>query len=307
MKRSLFLGIILLLACQSPQPTVAPSPSVRQVSKAPDAGRARTNLGGAGGTLVAATFDLVALAAAGHFDGIASTTMKTLNDPAYNSGPRIFEGYLLSDVIDRLKGFRDFAPDAHDLRFVCNDGYMTTFSFKSLEGAVGLLAVGVRAGSTLDWPPYTHGKKTKTPAPFYLVWKDEKVSKDRPWPYQLTRIEVISKQAQGSRLQSKNGKHLAGRKVYETHCMACHSINLVGGKMGPELNVPQNICEYRSREYLEAFIRLPQSYRAGSLMPAMSFLSTEQMSSLLGYVCHMNYAKVCESPQSCTELITKAN
>ena len=47
-----------------------------------------------------------------------------------------------------------------------------------------------------------------------------------------------------------------------------------GGKMGPELNVPKNILEYRDREQLAAFIKNPQAFRFGSLMPPTALSET---------------------------------
>ena len=62
----------------------------------------------------------------------------------------------------------------------------------------------------------------------------------------------------------------------------CHSINGEGGKVGPELNVPMSIVEYRSAVQLKAFIRNPERFRY-TTMPAHEHLSDKDLDALLAY------------------------
>ena len=52
--------------------------------------------------------------------------------------------------------------------------------------------------------------------------------------------------------------------------------------MGPDLNVPQSIVEYRPIEQVKAYIRDPQTFRY-STMPAHRDLSDAQLDQLIGY------------------------
>ena len=70
----------------------------------------------------------------------------------------------------------------------------------------------------------------------------------------------------------------------------CHSINGEGGTVGPELNVPRSIVEYRPIEQLKAFIRDPQSFRY-SAMPAHRHLSDEELDALIAYFRAMSQRK----------------
>ena len=246
------------------------------------------------------TYELVQLAERGVFNDLEVVELTTLDDPAYKSGPKTFVGYELGAVLSRLDGFYDYSPAEYSLRFVCKDGYRTTFSYDSLKGARGLLATGLK-GNSNSWLPYLDGKTSRIPAPYYLVWADTPVSKDRPWPYQFTSIEVVSKAGLGDLLAPLESAFAEGRKAFESNCMACHSVNLVGGSMGPELNVPRNICEYRSTSFIQDFISSPQSYRAASPMPAMPFIKGKELKNLMGYLCHMAKRKVCATAEDCKQ------
>ena len=78
----------------------------------------------------------------------------------------------------------------------------------------------------------------------------------------------------------------AGSKLFEEHCLRCHAVNRLGGRVGPELNVPMNITEYRDRKILRQFIKNPQAFRH-TAMPAHDFLSDEERELILDYLVFM--------------------
>ncbi len=59
-----------------------------------------------------------------------------------------------------------------------------------------------------------------------------------------------------------------------------------GGKVGPDLNAPQSVTEYRSPEMLKAFIRKPSQFRY-THMPDHADLSDADLDNLLDYLRHM--------------------
>ena len=58
-----------------------------------------------------------------------------------------------------------------------------------------------------------------------------------------------------------------GFALFRAACITCHAINREGGRVGPDLNVPQSIVEYRPAAQIRAFIKDPHTFRY-STMPA---------------------------------------
>ena len=62
----------------------------------------------------------------------------------------------------------------------------------------------------------------------------------------------------------------------------CHAINGEGGKIGPDLNIPRSIVEYRPAEQIAAYVRDPAAFRYTS-MPAHTHLSDSDLAHLIAY------------------------
>ena len=156
------------------------------------------------------------------------------------------------------------------------------------------------------WAPKLRGKSEQTPAPYYLVWAGETDLKARPWPYQLVSIEVLVDDALAAALEPPpEAGAEAGYQLFRTYCLACHTVNLQGGKMGPELNVPKNISAYRDGDLVRAFVRNPQSFRAASLMPPQ-MISNDKIEAIFVYLRAMEKRKVCASAAECAALVEAA-
>ena len=74
----------------------------------------------------------------------------------------------------------------------------------------------------------------------------------------------------------------AGFAIFRSECIACHAINGEGGTIGPELNVPQSIVEYRPEEQLKAYIRKPEAFRYTS-MPSHEHLTSADLDAVIAY------------------------
>ncbi len=134
------------------------------------------------------------------------------------------------------------------------------------------------------------------PGPFYLVWtKPEQRDPDRyPWPYQLVQIEAAPFEREYPHTApaglARDAPAWRGFATFKNDCIACHSINTEGGKIGPDLNVPRSIVEYRPSAQIKAYVHDPSAFRYTS-MPAHLELSPAQLDELIAYFEAMSTRK----------------
>ena len=203
--------------------------------------------------------------------------------------PQTYRGYWLRDVMAAV----DFDPAvASELIFHCADGYAPHHAPDKLAGLQLFLAigqVGVPGGGR--WEKVKIGKDYLSPEPYYIVTRDPASYKQFSWPLQVMTIEAMSRRPeyalaypQGA---SEDGPVMHGFRLFKSLCLGCHSMNLQGGSVGPELNVPRSITEYRTPRFLRDFIRTPGSFRARSKMPGYPQLSSTDMDALLAYLGYM--------------------
>lgn len=83
------------------------------------------------------------------------------------------------------------------------------------------------------------------------------------------------------------------------NCPSCHSVNLVGGDLGPEPNVPRNVTEYWSAAHLAAFVKAPETYRARSKMPGFGHLADAECAAILTWIATMRGRKICPDGKAC--------
>lgn len=257
-----------------------------------------------GDSLVVARLDLKALLTEGALAKAPRQDVSVVLDPFYKEGPLQARGVSLDALLAQIPNLESLDKAAHSLRFVCGDGYRATASFESLANGRAVVAETLlKDGAPVAWPSKQRGKGAQDPGPYYLLWEGETFSKERPWPYQWVALEIIKNDAEVLALAPPPEAGVeAGLELFKVHCRACHSMNLNGGVLGPELNVPQNIMTYREREQVAAFIKAPQSFRAGSMMPAVS-LDDAQLAQVLDYVTAMGQRRVCTTMESCQEML----
>jgi mono/diheme cytochrome c family protein len=214
-----------------------------------------------------------------------------------------------------LRAVLGLIPDLESLRkegsevvFTADDGYVATMALDDALTGNGLIAFrDLDAPAGKDWQPFKQGKETTTPGPFYVVWPNQDPDDwAYPWPYQLATIDVVPfSEAYGKAMPDGGDARVRkGFNVFRTYCLKCHSVNLAGGELAPELNVPKNVTEYWDRDVLAAFVGDVPSFRAGSKMPSfVGLLTHEDIDLALDYLVHMASQKVCSTAESCEAMV----
>ena len=222
---------------------------------------------------------------------------KIVVDDPYYGRRKHFLACPLREVLTLGFGEPAARLESADFFLEARDGYRKPASGARLLEPGGYLAFADadRArGADPGWEPID--RRQVDPGPFYVVWTGPQQTDPHryPWPYQLATIEIAAFETEYPhtlpRGAAPGSPAWAGFAVFRDDCIACHAINGEGGRVGPELNVPRSIVEYRPTEQIKAYIRDPQSFRYTS-MPAHPHLSDEQLDGLIAYFQAMKDAK----------------
>ena len=220
------------------------------------------------------TLDLAALTK------VAPAETITVFDPYYQR-QKHFRAVPLLPVLAAGFGGRDLRREEVLLR--AQDGYTVPIAGARLYEGGAYLAF--RDEDVPGWEPI--GPQHADPAPFYLVWtrpgQDKLETHPRPWALQTIEVTRFEKAFPHVPPTGGGAQVKHGFAVFRAECIKCHAINREGGHVGPDLNVPQNIFEYRPEAQIRAYIRDPQQFRY-SAMPAHPDMSDEDLDALLAYL-----------------------
>ncbi len=213
-------------------------------------------------------------------------------DPHYNKTKR-FKAFALQDVLNL--GFKNnWSSDKYtDIGFKALDGYNSVSKIGLLNEDGGYLTF-----EDFDFPSWEPiGRNKANPAPFYLVWLKENQTTEfgYPWPWQLKEINLTTFKDQYPKVYpdgvAKNSSEFVGFSIFKERCVRCHSIDNQGGKIGPDLNAPKNILEYRSQDMVKEFIKNPSEYRY-THMPDHKDLSDQDLDNLIRYFLYLDKNKM---------------
>ena len=217
-----------------------------------------------------------------------------VEDPYYKT-PKRFRAWPLACVLEQGLGALGPSFAGEDVLLRALDGYTRATDGAVLAEPGGYLAFADADRADGGFDPIDY--RQANPAPFYLIWQGagEKDVVRYPWPYQLAEVEVVRVEQRFPRAVPKAAApgSLARRgfDVFRRSCLQCHAVNGEGGRVGPELNVPQSVVEYRPEAQLRAFIRDPQQFRY-TQMPANPHLTEGDLDALLAYFRHMSAHKL---------------
>lgn len=237
------------------------------------------------------TIDLVALQKQGK---LPSTTAITVTDDPVYHGVKHYNAFSLQELLNLYPEIKSLNATNYQIVFECEDGYkpvMPLGQFLSKKAFIAISDIDAPKGEL--WSKIIKDGQEMKAAPFYLVYKDvSSKDTDYKWPYNLTKIHFVTAFKYDSLLFPKEDKKAAiGFLLYKKNCIICHSINKIGGKMGPELNYPKSVTEYWKNDQLKAFIKNPASFRNNVKMPTLN-LKEKEIEEITNYLTYMSKHKL---------------
>lgn len=219
----------------------------------------------------------------------AALTIDVIYDPVFKRAKK-YEAIPLKPYLEQLVVSQNLDTADTEIIFLCKDGYNPSMSLnKVLQNEPYLVIKDLEAIEGKNWIDTLQGKWT----PFYLVWPNNaKGTKGFTWPYGLKFLQFKTSDAAYKAAFPKDEKQIAGFELYKSKCMKCHSVNKVGGIMGPEFNIPKSITQYWQAADIKAFVKDPYSYRYNSKMPPVEGIKDEEIDKIISYLSYMKDHKI---------------
>jgi len=203
-----------------------------------------------------------------------------------------YKGYDIKQIIASIIKSVNFDTTKCLVVFECKDGYKPAMDISKVFGQINGYIVYKNENEInhTSWPDSLNEKFK----PYYIVWDNVKKEDDTfMWPFGLIGLRLVKMDIEFKEIYpSKDLSLINGFTLFRNNCMKCHSINKVGGTIGPELNIPRNITEYWKVKDIISFAKDPRSYRINSSMPPIINLSELDLNEIVKYLKYMKGNKL---------------
>ncbi|MFK7978452.1 MAG: c-type cytochrome [Saprospiraceae bacterium] len=210
-------------------------------------------------------------------------------DPVFKRVKK-YEAIPLKPYLEKLIITSNLDTANTEIIFLCKDGYNPSMALsKVLQNEPYLAIRDLEALADKNWMDTLQGKWN----PFYLIWTNySQGDKGYTWPYGLKYLQFKTSEAAYKAAFPLDEQKVAGFELYKEKCMKCHAMNMVGGVMGPEMNVPKNITEYWQIADIKAFVKNPYGYRYNSKMSPVVDLKETDLDKIMDYIIYMKGQKI---------------
>lgn len=221
-----------------------------------------------------------------------------------------YEGYYLNDLF-KEKGID--ITKIEMINFIAKDDFRIAIPSSFILKYNPFLAIrDTSLSKGKNWRIVRDGGRKIDGGPYYLMWESgNKRIPENYWAFGVVRIQFSTfKEIYGSIVPDdpKEQLPMQGFQVFQTSCTGCHSVNLVGGSLGLEMNVPKNFVEYLQKDFILEYTKSPQSFRVNAKMPPQGgFLTDEEIKSLIEYLEYMKQKKICSTEKECIKMQDKLN
>ncbi|MFN3200287.1 MAG: c-type cytochrome [Bradymonadia bacterium] len=219
------------------------------------------------------------------------TRRVTVLHPLYGKD-MTFESIPLAPVLDHLGWTQP------QIRFRCVDGYRPVVARADVAPLGLALAIAEHPlPKQGHFSPLPLDRGPHDPSPFMVIATTPKSAEELPdhtkfsWPYEVVSVSPFDASTQYDAMvpvgAPEGGDVAQGYATFRTYCLSCHGVNLQGGVVGPELNIPKNITEYRDPAWLAQFIANPSAWRARDKMPGFGHLGEAKIKQVVAYLAYM--------------------
>lgn len=228
---------------------------------------------------------LLSSATASSLSGRVATSRVLVQNPFLDGRTKAYEAFAAAALLDAFYGPGWREVEGGEVAFRALDGYEVRVPAAKLAGGGAWLAFRDHDRAPA-WEPV--GKKSADPGPFFLVWDGGRTPETGyPWPWQVVALDTARFEDLHPNLAPRGVKADApetrGYRTFRAKCVKCHALDQEGGSLGPDLNAPKSVTEYRPKDQLKAFIRKSSDFRFGQ-MPDHPELSDRDLEDLWRYL-----------------------
>jgi mono/diheme cytochrome c family protein len=218
-----------------------------------------------------------------------------------------YDGYYLKDIF-KFKNIDILKLDV--VTFEAKDGFKISIPASFINENNPFLSIrDTSLANGKNWEEVKDGGRIIDGGPYYLMWDLKKYKvPENYWAFGVVKILFQSfKETYGESIpeNTSNKKIMQGFQIYQSSCSGCHSVNLVGGTLGLEMNVPKNFTEYLSKKFIISYSKSPSSYRANAKMPPQHFLTVNEINLVISYLEAMKFNKICNTDDNCQKITLK--